>query len=426
MTFTDREDTDEQAATGWLSRLHLRSVGLGTAALLLVSAVIIMLSASVIVFPQWLVASPSSSDLASLTAADRLKALNDVAMTRNAVRTTLVQAIAGALLLLTAFLTWRQVRTAREGQITDRFTKTIEQLGNEKAEVRIGGIYALRQIAENGVYARPIAEIYAAYLKTHSRGGAAAGESGQPDNSFVGAEPVGDRWDQTLTQAPPDLQAILRILILEGLWHREGLGLLDLSFVSVPGADLHEADLSGCILLGADLSGADLHDANLMGVDIRKTNLARAKLDGANLAKADLTGANLSRASCRRADLSNAKMKDARLVDAVMSQSNMTIATLRGAHLIRTELSETDLTSAIFAGATMTGATLIKAKLINSDLTNADLGRADLSGADLTDAILQNVNFHEVRISKETLLETAQIMDSATESQVQRLLRTYK
>ena len=35
----------------------------------------------------------------------------------------------------------------REGQVTDRYSKAIEQLGSDKVDVRIGGIYALERIA---------------------------------------------------------------------------------------------------------------------------------------------------------------------------------------------------------------------------------------------------------------------------------------
>ena len=35
-----------------------------------------------------------------------------------------------------------QARVAEQGHITDRFTKAIEQLGSDKLEVRLGGIYA--------------------------------------------------------------------------------------------------------------------------------------------------------------------------------------------------------------------------------------------------------------------------------------------
>jgi hypothetical protein len=43
----------------------------------------------------------------------------------------------------------RQVLVAQEGQITERFTRAIEQLGNERMEVRLVGIYALERIAND-------------------------------------------------------------------------------------------------------------------------------------------------------------------------------------------------------------------------------------------------------------------------------------
>src|SRR5271155_3394414 len=45
---------------------------------------------------------------------------------------------AGALLF-----TARNFTLSREGQVTDRYGKAIEQLGSDKLDVRIGGIYAL-------------------------------------------------------------------------------------------------------------------------------------------------------------------------------------------------------------------------------------------------------------------------------------------
>jgi hypothetical protein len=38
---------------------------------------------------------------------------------------------------------------SREGQATDRYTKAIEQLGSDKIDVRIGGIYALERVARD-------------------------------------------------------------------------------------------------------------------------------------------------------------------------------------------------------------------------------------------------------------------------------------
>src|SRR6266487_7025301 len=48
---------------------------------------------------------------------------------QNEVRTTLLQGLGGVVLLVGAFFTYRQLRTTREGQITERYTRAIDQLG---------------------------------------------------------------------------------------------------------------------------------------------------------------------------------------------------------------------------------------------------------------------------------------------------------
>ena len=57
---------------------------------------------------------------------------------------------AGALLF-----TARNFALSREGQVTDRYTKAIEQLGSDKLDVRIGGIYALERIARDSARDHP-------------------------------------------------------------------------------------------------------------------------------------------------------------------------------------------------------------------------------------------------------------------------------
>ena len=42
-----------------------------------------------------------------------------------------------------------------QGQITDRYTKAVEQLGSDKLDVRIGGIYALERIARDSATDHP-------------------------------------------------------------------------------------------------------------------------------------------------------------------------------------------------------------------------------------------------------------------------------
>jgi hypothetical protein len=73
--------------------------------------------------------------------AARLKADNDV-------RATLLQALAGAFLLLGLYFSGRTLQLNRQGQITERFTRAIDQLGHQTLDVRLGSIYALERIAK--------------------------------------------------------------------------------------------------------------------------------------------------------------------------------------------------------------------------------------------------------------------------------------
>ena len=54
--------------------------------------------------------------------------------------------------------------------MTDRYTKAIEQLGSDKLDVRIGGVYALERIARDSARDHPtVMEVLAAFIREHSR-----------------------------------------------------------------------------------------------------------------------------------------------------------------------------------------------------------------------------------------------------------------
>jgi hypothetical protein len=67
----------------------------------------------------------------------------------NDARSSILQALGGLLVVAGATATWRQVYISREGQITERFTRAVDQLGSRNADVRIGGIYALERIGRS-------------------------------------------------------------------------------------------------------------------------------------------------------------------------------------------------------------------------------------------------------------------------------------
>ncbi|MEV5680738.1 hypothetical protein AB0L80_42070 [Streptomyces sp. NPDC052069] len=56
---------------------------------------------------------------------------------------------------------------AKEGQITDRYTAAVGNLGEDKVDVRLGGIYALQRIMQDSRRDQPtIANVLATYIRT--------------------------------------------------------------------------------------------------------------------------------------------------------------------------------------------------------------------------------------------------------------------
>ena len=63
-------------------------------------------------------------------------------------------------------ITARTFELTEQGQLTDRYTKAIEQLGDDKLDVRLGGIYALERIAVDSKRDHPtVVEVISAYAR---------------------------------------------------------------------------------------------------------------------------------------------------------------------------------------------------------------------------------------------------------------------
>jgi hypothetical protein len=254
----------------------------------------------------------------------------------------------------TVELSRRTVEVTEQGRVTDRYTKAIEQLGSDKLDVRIGGIYALERVAHGSARDHPtVMEVLTAFVREHSR---------EPWPRPADAAPAAAARERVTR---PDVQAAVTVIGRRNARH------------DIPGR--RRIDLTGADLTGADLTGALLPDADLTGAD-----LTRADLTGAHLDRARLTYAHLTDALLPDADLTDADLTRARLTYA-----HLTGADLTGANLSRATLTRADLTGATLDRADLTGADLIGADLTGADLTGADLSRADLTGADLTGALME-------------------------------------
>ncbi len=95
---------------------------------------------------------------------------------REAVQTQLITLGAGLFAAGALVYTARNFRLSRrtyelteQGQVTDRYTKAIEQLGSDKPDVRIGGIYALERVAHDSARDHStVMEVLTAFVREHS------------------------------------------------------------------------------------------------------------------------------------------------------------------------------------------------------------------------------------------------------------------
>ncbi|MBA3947652.1 MAG: hypothetical protein H0X37_24240 [Herpetosiphonaceae bacterium] len=120
---------------------------------------------------------------------------NELIRTQNQIIATIAQVFGGLLVLATIAVTRSTRNVTRRGQITERFTRAIDQLGSDNLAVRLGAIYALEQIARESEkeYYRPIVEILTAFVRAN-----APWPQPQPTPPHK--------------KAPADIQAILSVL----------------------------------------------------------------------------------------------------------------------------------------------------------------------------------------------------------------------
>ena len=254
-------------------------------------------------------------------------------------------------------LSQRTFELTEQGQVTDRFTKAIEQLGSKELDIRIGGIYGLERIARDSAKDHPtVMEVLTTFIREHS-------QDPWPVN------PGGDQDGEKKTR--PDVQAAVTVV-----------GRRD------PEHDILSINLTGADLAGANLTYARLSSAILTGVIFTRANLRGARLIGANLAGAILT--------------------DAKLIDTDLGSATLTDAHLDGADLYNADLGDAHLT-----GANLTGANLINADLTSADLTSADLTRASLVSADLSDTRLAGANLSSAVLEGANLTDLRKWQDPA-------------
>jgi hypothetical protein len=322
---------------------------------LAISAFVLSLVACTIVW--WL---RHRRELSELGGKDKLSLHNELVR-------TLAQILGGAILLVGAYMTWRNVLIAQEGQITDRFNKAVEHLGSTlqsnlsaspgssesvpanlspsaspvpspnalptpdwiSSARHVGAIFALERIAQDSARDRQaVSELLAAYLREHAAW----------NYYHVAKEKDAREW---IVEAERAMK-----MAADPLWNARVRRHHIQAAVTVLARRTKPASLPQLNLSGTDLRGIVFNDfgshADFRGTDFRNSCLVLAQFPDVILGprpgeeKADdedkvnfesrFEKCWLASANFERADLTHA-----RLDDSVLAEANLTRANLQGA-----------------------------------------------------------------------------------------------
>ncbi|GIG86287.1 pentapeptide repeat-containing protein [Plantactinospora endophytica] len=321
-----------------------------------------------------------------------------------------------AAVLVTGVTTWAalesvevgrdQAEIAEQGQLTDRFTSAVEQLGSDQEGVRLGGIFALERIARDSERDQAaVIEVLCAFVRLRAPVSGTRPTPPRPAGSASAVPPTGRGAvhidvdsDASAVDVAVDVNAAVRVVARRTV-RPDRVDIVDLSRTRLGGiklpttedADFRLARFAGADLVAADLARANLTGANLEGVSAREVRMVGV-LSRASLVDADLTGAVLAGAW-----LDNTSMDH-----AILNGASLTGTKFRGARLNEVELRD----------AQLGGAELQEAYLNGADLTGAELASAKLKGANLSGATLTGVTNVNLAQLREAIIDSRTVLPS--------------
>ena len=244
-----------------------------------------------------------------------------------------------------------------DAQVKDNENKTfheaIKHLGDSSASVRLGGIYALYDLALSNPEKRlkNIIEILSAHVR----------ETTQKK-----------KYQEKYRKKPSnEISSLLKLLsdLNKEYPNKE---------VKSSPLDLSDTYLCGIILRDLDFRKANLIRSNFANANLYESNFANANLYESKFEHADLVGSNFEGANLIGSRFTLAKLKESYFGGALLQESHFESASLHGSHFAFADLSESH-----FEGALLSVSYFESAKLYLSNFALAQLNTSHFEGADL-------------------------------------------
>jgi uncharacterized protein YjbI with pentapeptide repeats len=329
---------------------------------------------------------------------------------QNTLNSSVLQFISGSLFFITAYIAWLNLIASEKKQIAERFAKAVDQIGNDKLEVRVGGIFALEQIALSSPEDHwTVMEVLTSFIRDQSLKGKSVFKPDSQIQEDLDTLEIAKlkTMEQAAIKVTADIQAALTVICRRNTNQDPKGRIIDLSHCDLRGANLKNANLSNSDLRytqisnKSDLKNANLSNANLQGIDLTSSFLNGANLYKSNLNNAVIKYANLQNADLQDTDLTNVEFhhsnfRDAKLNRAKLYFTNFAEAQLQGANLKEAKLKLTNL-----RGAGIDAHTKIEEKWRRVHEINIDACKdKKLDGFDFSEAVLSCANFEGASLKK--------------------------
>ncbi len=297
----------------------------------------------------------------------------------NETRKTLAIILGGASFLIGSYISWQTYQETQSKDVKELLSKSVEQLANAKASIRMGGLQGLMSVMKATSNQKDrqdylsVVTLLTTYLHDHSPRqsadkSAAGYEVCEGDSDLAkGKLPSGAWIDEGLIMRP-DIFRALNILGNRPQLSSSYSDAMDLSFLN----------LCGVFVQAGHFEWAYMADSNLRRSNFQYDHLQHAQLD--DVLADDLLYKGVARPTTFNCShMEDAILSNARLRGAIFSHANLERASLNGvrapgaqflgANLAHANLRDANLHRALFNGANLQAVQLDS----KTDLTGADL-----------------------------------------------------
>lgn len=283
----------------------------------------------------------------------------ELAALENTYRQLILTLLGGTLAAVTVYVGLRNLHVAlrnqelaREGQITDRFSRAVEHLGSDKLDLRLGGIYALERIARDSPADQwTVVEVLSAFIR--ERAVPPSGEEWPPADPDAYLERLAK---ENSLRPPADIQAALTVIGRRDTQAdpADGPRVIDLEKIWCPGLSLCNADMQRASLRHAYIPFARINRTSLSEADLSSACVARAwfilgSLEGTSMVDTDLRKATFHDVPLCWIRAASVNLQGAAFsIDCDLGGASLPFAKLEGASITSPSIRQTVLRKATY------------------------------------------------------------------------------